>query len=481
MTLLVRLADRVLGRPLLLLPEKLAIVAEALAGRIGLEGSPGPAGFDPAAAAAAAALSAAPSASRFVGDRFDADAEGRRTKPLPYQRTADGVAVVTITGSLVNRGAWVGASSGLTSYEGIAHQIDSAARDPKVRSIALDLESPGGEVFGAFETAALVRKVSAEKPVFAIVNGMAASAGYAIASGARAIMSTATGLSGSIGVVLMHADYSRAVDRAGITPTFIHAGAHKVDGNPYEPLGKAVRSDLQAEVDRYYDLFLETVAEGRGRRLSAKAARATEARTFIGRDAKDAGLVDEIGDFADLLAALAPSRPSSLRVPPSQRKASMFTQEDLDRARAEGRVAGSSEAAAATASAAESQTAAAVSAAAAAAQTRIAAILDSPEAAGREGLARHLAFKTAVPAEDARATLAAAPAVLAIEGDLRPASIGERQAATLSVGAALVDTGAAAPVSAPFDADLVRAPTQKGAVPWSAVADKLNAEIARKR
>ena len=54
----------------------------------------------------------------------------------------------------------------------------------------------------------------------------------------------------------MHADYSRAVDRAGVTPTLIHAGAHKVDGNPYAPLSGEVKADLQAEVDRYYALNL---------------------------------------------------------------------------------------------------------------------------------------------------------------------------------------------------------------------------------
>lgn len=276
------LADRVINRPLLILPEKLAIIAQVLSGRIAID-----------------ARTLSPDASRFTGS----SREGQ-----PYRVTGGGVAVITITGSLVNRGAWVGASSGLTSFEGIGHQLQSAARDPKVKSIILDIESPGGEAVGAMETASLVRTVNAAKPVYASINGMACSAAYAIASGARAIVSIPSGLAGSIGVVMLHADVSRALDKAGVTPTLVHAGARKTDGNPYEPLSNDVRASLQAEVDKYYSLFLATVAAGRGQRLSATAARATEARTFIGADAKAAGLVDEIATFDELLTAVEKRR-----------------------------------------------------------------------------------------------------------------------------------------------------------------------------
>ncbi|TIL81578.1 MAG: S49 family peptidase, partial [Mesorhizobium sp.] len=168
----------------------------------------------------------------------------------------------------------------------------------------LDMHSPGGEAVGAFETAALVRDLAARKRTVAVVNGMAASAMYAIGSGATEIVTTETGISGSIGVVLLHADFSRQLDREGITPTLIHAGAHKVDGNPFEPLSDAVREDLQAEVDAFYESFLVTVAKGRGNRLTAAAARKTEARTFIGQAAVDAGIADRVGSFELVLADL---------------------------------------------------------------------------------------------------------------------------------------------------------------------------------
>lgn len=310
MTMLLRIAERIINRPLLIHPDKVPLALAVLQGRI-------PIGDAEALRAAAEdrinAMPAearqtmrgpAPGASRFVGSNTETDEAGNRVGRLPYRRTDDGVAVITITGSLINRGAWVGSYSGETSYEGVQHQISAALADQKTRGILLDIDSPGGEATGAFETAAAVRAAAMRKPVVAVVNGMAASAAYAIASGADRIVTTPTGVSGSIGVVLLHADFSRQLDKEGIEPTLIFAGAHKVDGNPFEPLPDSVRADLQAEVGKYYDLFVETVAAGR-RALSPKAIRATEARTYVGADAVAAGLADEVGSFASALTYLS--------------------------------------------------------------------------------------------------------------------------------------------------------------------------------
>lgn len=294
MTHLLHIADRALNRPLLITPDKAAVIMSVLSGRIGVD---------------AAGLQH--EASRFVGDAAERDATGRPVASLPYRRTADGTAIITITGSLVNRGAWIGANSGLTSYEGIKAQIDAARNDPKVYSVILDLASPGGEAVGAFETAAAVRDLAKVKRTVAVVNGMAASAAYAIASGATEIVTTETGVSGSIGVVLLHADYSESLAAEGVKPTLIFAGAHKVDGNPFEPLSDAVKADIQAEVNAFYEKFLGTVALGRGDRMNTDRARATEARTFIGEEAVKAGLADRVGTFESVLADLSKAARSS--------------------------------------------------------------------------------------------------------------------------------------------------------------------------
>lgn len=299
MSLLLHIAERVLNRPLLVHPDKLALVLAVLEGRIPIDAAAIGAEAEARIAAMPAEAQAvlrgpAPAASRFVG-AFDAAGNAV---------TQDGVAIIPVIGSLVNRGAWLGVNSGKTSYEGLQHQIRAAAADPAVKAILLDIASGGGEATGAFETAAMVRAAAAQKPVTAIVNGMAASAAYAIAAAASTIVVTETGLAGSIGVVMMHADYSRALDKAGITPTMIFAGAHKVDGHPFAPLDKGVAADLQAEVDKFYALFVQSVAASR-KQLSAAAIRATEARTFIGVDAVAAGLADSVGTFDQVLADLS--------------------------------------------------------------------------------------------------------------------------------------------------------------------------------
>ncbi len=208
----------------------------------------------------------------------------------------DGIAVIEIAGTLVHRGAWIGQSSGLTSYEGIAAQLQAALADPSVRGIALDIDSFGGEVAGAFDLADRIRAARVQKPVHAFVAEHALSAGYVLASQADRIVLPRTGAVGSIGVVALHTDMSGALDQKGIAVTLIHAGARKVDANPYQPLPEAVQDQMQRQLEVVRFLFAETVAAGRGNRLTHAAALATEAAVYRGADAIAAGLADDLDD-----------------------------------------------------------------------------------------------------------------------------------------------------------------------------------------
>lgn len=252
----------------------------------------------------------------------------RQQGDAPYAMV-DGIAVIEISGVLIHRGSWIGQSSGQTSYEGIAAQIEAAAKDPAVRGLALEIDSFGGEVAGVFDLADRIRAIRASKPVWAFLAEHAFSAGYALASQADRILLPRTGAVGSIGVVVMHADLSGQLDQDGVRVSLIHSGQHKVDGNPYAPLPEAVRADIQREIDVLRFLFADTVAAGRGGRLSQEAALATEAAVYRGTDAVAAGLADEVTDltrgFATFRQALgAPStgkRPLALKAsPPKQIK-----------------------------------------------------------------------------------------------------------------------------------------------------------------
>lgn len=288
------IADRALNRPLLIHPDKAVVILEVLSGRIGIDATP-----------------IVPEASRFAAT---SRAGERRTVPV-----AGGVAIISIIGTLVNRGAWVGASSGLVSYEGISAQLREAAADPAVHSVILDIDTPGGEAGGITGIAAQIKSLAQTKRVVAVVNDTACSGGYWIASAADEIVVSETSQVGSIGVVVLHVDRSGEMVQKGWAPTFIHAGAHKVDGHSLGPLPDSVRVDVQASIDGLYRSFCQGVAAGRGSRLDAAAARATEARVFFGRDAITAGLADRVDSFDAVLRSMqkAASGPRSPRRTPA--------------------------------------------------------------------------------------------------------------------------------------------------------------------
>lgn len=308
-----RIAARAFNTPLLVEPSKAMAFLSGLGPRV-LGRRVEMADDDLPDALGAAAL---PAQASLLAGGLAARAQQDGDAPYPV---VDGTPVIAVTGVLVHRGGWIGQSSGQTSYEGIAAQIDAAARDPSVRAVALEIDSFGGEVAGVFDLADRIRALRAAKPVWAFVAEHAFSAGYALASQADRILLPRTGAVGSIGVVVMHTDMSGQLDEDGVRVTLIHAGAQKVDGNPYAPLPDAVRDDVQREIDVLRFLFAETVAAGRGARLTQEAALATEAQTYRGTDAVSAGLADEITDlnrgFASFrqMAAL-PHSPTRARCP----------------------------------------------------------------------------------------------------------------------------------------------------------------------
>ncbi len=282
MTYLPNIASRIYGRPLLLHPSTAALISENLGERFG-------------AAASSDLAALLPEASRFRGEP---------TRNGGRYTVAAGRAIVPVMGELCNRGAWIGASSGLTSYEGITEQMRLALGDPTVSGIVLDVNSPGGEAVGLFECADVIRAADAKKPVTAFVNGMAASAAYALASAAGRIVVTRSSIVGSIGVVMIHLDQSRKLEKQGVTPTLIFMGDHKVDGHPFGPLPDAVKADITAELGKFYGMFVGTVARFRG--MKADAVKATQARCFMGADAVAAGLADKVGTLDDALSRPTP-------------------------------------------------------------------------------------------------------------------------------------------------------------------------------
>lgn len=218
------------------------------------------------------------------------------------------VALVRVAGVLTLRGTGLGAELdellGVGNYAAVGAAVDRAAADPEVDAIALLVDSPGGDVTGATELAARLRAARDRKPLVAYVEGFGASAAYWLASQASRIVVAPSGQVGSIGIIALHADLSAALASEGIKLSAIYAGEKKADGSPYAPLSERARADLQADVNAVYETFLRDVGAGRGSKLSAAAAKATEAGLYRGALAVKAGLADATGTLADALRDL---------------------------------------------------------------------------------------------------------------------------------------------------------------------------------
>ena len=216
----------------------------------------------------------------------------------------EGIAVLPVLGTLVRRSSYIGAASGLTSYHDIEAMAEQAFADGQVRAVLLEIDSSGGEAGGVFDLAQRLRQLAqtSGKPLWAIADEAALSAAYAIACAADRLWLTRTAEVGSIGVVAVHVDESVADAKAGLNYTFLHAGAHKVDGHPHAPLPAPVAADIQADIDQLHEQFIALVAGFR--RLTSEVIRATEARVYRGEAALQAGLADQIGTRAEAITAL---------------------------------------------------------------------------------------------------------------------------------------------------------------------------------
>lgn len=205
----------------------------------------------------------------------------------------DGVGVIGIYGPLMHRVlASEFPSGGPTTYADIRRAFDLAMVDDDVVSIVLDIDSPGGEVSGAFDLADHIYQTRGKKPITAIANESAFSAAYLLASAADRIVLPRTAVVGSIGVIATHADFSRAEDAAGITITHVYAGDKKANFSPHQPLSEGALADLQAMVDESYRLFVETISRNRGMQVDAVIA--TQAGIYDGQKAVQAKLADEV-------------------------------------------------------------------------------------------------------------------------------------------------------------------------------------------
>lgn len=234
----------------------------------------------------------------------------------PSKRTIGTVAVIPVFGVLAHRMNMMTDISGGTSTEQLASAFNAAVLDPAVTAILLDIDSPGGSVFGIQELADVIYRGRGSKPITAIANATAASAAYWIASSADEILVTPSGQVGSIGVVAVHQDRSKQAEMLGVQHTFITAGKYKASGNDLEPLDDATRADMQKRVDQYYGAFVRAVARGRGVKPEAVRDGFGEGRMVGSSEAVRLGMADGLGTLESTIGGLVSGQPRAMAQSP---------------------------------------------------------------------------------------------------------------------------------------------------------------------
>lgn len=323
--------------------------------------------------------------------------EPNQRKPFAF---SNGIAIIPVAGALINR---FGQSYGyVTGYNFIRRQMALAKADDDVKGIVLDVNTNGGEAAGCFELSDEIRSMRGTKPIIAVIDSNCYSAGYAIASAADKIVCTPSGGAGSIGVVAMHMNMGKALDKFGIEITFITFGDHKVDGNPFESLSTEVKKDIQKSVDKAGEMFVSLVATNRN--IDAAKVKATEARVYRAEEAKDLGLIDTVATPSEAMQVFFGELTGSIQQ--LKKDETMSTQNETQPGTPS---ATASTPAPAPAAAAPSPQAleSAQAEARTAERARVAGILGCEEAKDKQKLANHIAMNTDMSLDAAKSLLAA--------------------------------------------------------------------------
>lgn len=380
------IAARVLSKPLLIEPSYASIFFSALGDRMGIDAIGDNLG----------------STMGIDGMRKTAESYQVRERRFgggsyaPYAVMGDGVAVISVEGSLVHKTGYLEPDSGMQGYDGIRGKMEQAIKDPMVNGILLNIDSPGGEVSGAFDMADFIRSAGAKKPVWSYAGDTMASAAYLLGAQAAKVYASQTASVGSIGVLVAHADMSRQLEGKGVKVTLIHSGKHKVDGNPYATLPDDVKNKIQGEIDTLRDKFAGLVALGRNK--SKDQILETEARVYSALDALQAGLVDGVMTFDEVIATFSSTFARSGETQPRGNQMTTqvnnpspgLTDAEVEKMMTDARLEG-------------------MKAGATGERERVKAILENPAAEGRTSTAQHLAFNTDMAADSALTLLATFP------------------------------------------------------------------------
>ena len=210
-----------------------------------------------------------------------------RIEDLPFLRV-EKVAVLPIEGVIVDSAA-------------VIDQLKEFAKDDSIKAIVLRLNTPGGGVGPSQEIHEEVRKLRGKKVVVASMGALAASGGYLIACASDRIFANPGTITGSIGVIMQFVNVEDLVEKIGVKGYVVKSGEFKDIGSPVREMRPEEKALLQAVIDNVHSQFVDAVAEGR--KLDREDVLAiADGRIFSGEQAKELGLVDDLGNQQDAVA-----------------------------------------------------------------------------------------------------------------------------------------------------------------------------------
>lgn len=225
----------------------------------------------------------------------------RELRP-PFAWRKKSVGLVEVHGAIVDRGSpYLSHLERLAVQEAVVNDLRAALEDPQIGAVVLHVDSRGGSVTASDAIYAAVRRLDREKPVIACFGNVAASGGYYVACGARAIICSPLTITGSIGVFAMFPLWPKLARWLGVNHDVVKNRLHAAMYDPWKELGDEARGHAEREVTGMYDRFVDLVATARARPHEEIAAVA-EGRVWTGRAAKDIGLIDGLGGISEAIA-----------------------------------------------------------------------------------------------------------------------------------------------------------------------------------
>jgi protease-4 len=201
------------------------------------------------------------------------------------------IGVIEVTGT-------IGAGDAGVSSDSLLKAIRKFSQDDGIKAVVVRIDSPGGAVAPSQEIHGEVKKLAEKKTVVCSMGSLAASGGYYIAIGCPKIMAEPGTLTGSIGVISQFANVKGLIERFDVKMETVKSGKLKDAGNPFREMTPEDRAYWQALIDRVYAQFVRAVAEGR-KLPEAEVRKIADGRVLTGEEAKELGLVDELGNFYD--------------------------------------------------------------------------------------------------------------------------------------------------------------------------------------